>query len=48
VSQGPPRIEVFRRVSAGVWEYRDIREGTVQLSGGAVVDLAALYDGLPD
>ncbi len=48
VSQGPPRVEIFRRASAGVWEYRDLREGTVQLSSGAVIEIAALYDGLPD
>ena len=48
MSQGPPRIEIFRRASEGVWEYRDIREGTVKLSGGAIIDVAALYDGLPD
>lgn len=49
VSQGPPpRIEVFRRASGGAWEYREFREGSVQLASGAVLDLAALYDGLPE
>jgi len=48
VSQSPPRIEVFRRVAEGVWEYRDVREGTMQLAGGEVLDLAALYAGLPE
>lgn len=47
VSQSSPRIEIFRRASEEVWEYRDVREGTVQLSCGAILDLPALYDGLP-
>lgn len=48
VSQGPPRIEIFRRASPGAWEYRDVSAGTVQLTCGAVIDLAMLYDGLPE
>jgi hypothetical protein len=29
------------------WEYVDFTEGTVQLACGAVIDVAALYEGLP-
>lgn len=47
VSQDSPRIEVFRRSAEGVWEYRDVREGTLRLAGGEVLDLDALYAGLP-
>ncbi|HEX6642234.1 MAG TPA: Uma2 family endonuclease [Thermoanaerobaculia bacterium] len=46
VSQDP-RIEVFRRSPAGIWEYRDAREGVVTLMTGATLDLAALYADLP-
>lgn len=31
----------------GAWEYRDVTEGTLQLSSGATLEIAALYDGLP-
>jgi Uma2 family endonuclease len=48
VSQWPPRIELFRRLSSGSWEYRDVTEGQVQLLGGAMLDLAVLYRDLPD
>lgn len=48
VSQNAPRIEVFRRVGEGVWEYRDVREGEIRLVGGEVLDLVALYAGLPE
>jgi hypothetical protein len=48
VSQSEPRIERYRRLASGTWEYSDCTVGTVQLSSGAVVDLAQLYEGLPD
>lgn len=48
VSQSEPRIEHYRRLESGGWEYRDAREGTVRLASGAVLDLARLHDGLPD
>lgn len=42
-----PRIEVFRRLPSGNWEYRDVREGVVTLAAGATLDLAMLYADLP-
>ena len=48
VSQVEPRVERYRRLPSGTWEYSDVTEGTVQLSTGAVLDLAKLYDALPD
>lgn len=30
------------------WEYAEVQEGTLQLSTGAVLDLGALYENLPD
>lgn len=43
-----PRIEIYRRLPSGTWEYRDVREGTVTLASGATLDVAALYANLPD
>jgi hypothetical protein len=48
VSQAEARIERYRRLPTGGWEYVDVTEGTLQLSTGAVLDLASLYEGLPD
>jgi Uma2 family endonuclease len=48
VSQAESRIERYRRLASGAWEYSDVTEGTVQLSTGATIDLARLYEGLPD
>jgi len=48
VSQTQPRIESYRRLPSGAWEYRDTTEGTIQLATGPALDLAALYAGLPD
>lgn len=42
-----PRIEIYRRLSSGSWEYRDVREGAAQLASGATLDLAILYANLP-
>ncbi|HEY4640486.1 MAG TPA: hypothetical protein VII75_04015 [Thermoanaerobaculia bacterium] len=42
-----PRAEVYRRETAGSWEYIDVSEGVVQLATGPTSDLAALYGGLP-
>jgi Uma2 family endonuclease len=47
VSQNEPRVERYRRLPGGSWEYTDVTEGTVELSTGAVLDLARLYDDLP-
>ena len=48
VSQTEPRVERYRRLASGSWEYTDSTAGVVLLSTGAVIDLGALYDGLPD
>lgn len=47
VSQAEPRVERYRRLPSGAWEYSDATSGTVELTTGAVLDLAKLYDGLP-
>ena len=47
VSQNLPRIEIYRRLPSGAWEYRDATAGTVQLATGPILDLAALYADLP-
>jgi Uma2 family endonuclease len=48
VSQAPPRVEIFRRLPDGTWQYREVTSGTVQLSSGATLDLASMYADLPD
>ena len=48
VSQAHPRVEVYRRLESGAWEYRDATEGIVVLASGATIDLASLYADLPD
>ncbi len=47
VSQGAARVETYRRLPNGSWEYRDTQQGTVHLSCGAMLDLDALYADLP-
>lgn len=47
VSQSHPRIEVYRRLPSGAWEYRDITGGVAELTSGAKLDLASLYADLP-
>lgn len=47
VSQSHPRIEIYRRTGTSTWEYRDVTSGTLDLSTGARLDLAALYTDLP-
>lgn len=47
VSQTGPRIERYRRLPSGAWEYTDTTSGTLELSTGAVLDLVKLYDQLP-
>jgi Uma2 family endonuclease len=42
-----PRVEIYRRLSSGSWEYRDVREGIVTLAAGVTLDLSALYADLP-
>lgn len=48
VSQSHPRVEHYRRLATGGWEYHDATEGVVHLASGAVLDLARLYAQLPD
>jgi Uma2 family endonuclease len=48
VSQTHPRVETYRRLPSGTWEYNDVTEGKVQLHTGATLDLAALYADLPE
>jgi Uma2 family endonuclease len=47
VSQTEPRVERYRRLASGAWEYSDVTSGTVRLSTGATIDLAELYANLP-
>jgi Uma2 family endonuclease len=42
-----PRVEIYRRLPAGTWEYLDVREGVVTLATGPSLDLATLYESLP-
>ena len=48
VSQSHPRVEHYRRMATGGWEYHDVTEGVLRLASGAVLDLARLYAELPD
>ena len=48
VSQSHARVERYRRLATGGWEYHDVTDGTVQLVSGAVLDLARLYEQLPE
>lgn len=47
VSQSQPRVEHYRRLATGGWEYHDVTEGVVHLASGPVLDLAQLYAQLP-
>lgn len=47
VSQAEARVERYRRLPSGAWEYSDATSGIVQLSRGASLDLESLYEGLP-
>ena len=47
VSQTQPRIEWYRRLASGGWEYHEAMEGIVQLPSGVTLDLARLYADLP-
>jgi len=48
VTQQNPRIERYRRNADGGWQYWDAHEGTIELTTGAVLDIAALYRDLPE
>jgi Uma2 family endonuclease len=47
VSQSHARIECYRRLETGAWEYRDVTTGSVQLQCGGTLELASLYADLP-
>jgi Uma2 family endonuclease len=47
VSQDEARVERFRRLPGGSWEYTEATAGTVPLSTGAELDLDRLYQDLP-
>jgi Uma2 family endonuclease len=47
VSQAQPRVERYRRLDEGAWEYREFTTGRVEIEGGATLDLATLYAELP-
>lgn len=42
------RIERYRRLPSGTWEYSEATRGVVEVSTGAKLDLGLLYDGLPE
>jgi Uma2 family endonuclease len=46
VSQAP-RVEVYRRMPSGTWEYFEVREGVLKLASGPALDLTMLYSDLP-
>lgn len=46
-SQEEPRVENFRRLATGNWEYLDVHEGVVKLASGPMLDRAVLYADLP-
>jgi len=43
-----PRVEIYRRLASGSWEYLDVQEGVVKLVSGATLDLSILYANLPN
>ena len=47
VSQSHRRVERYRRLASGDWEFHDATEGRVQLLSGATLDLDQLYRDLP-
>ncbi len=48
VSQHSARVERYRRLPSGAWEYLDATTGTIDLITGSRLDLEDLYRGLPD
>lgn len=42
-----PRVEIYRRMPSGTWEYLEVEEGTIALASGATLDLAMVYADLP-
>lgn len=48
VSQDERRIERYRRNDSGTWEYLEVSEGQLELATGGALDIAKLYDDLPE
>lgn len=48
VDQSSPRLERYRRLESGAWEYSVHTAGQIALSTGAVIDLEWLYADLPE
>ncbi len=48
VDQFSPRVERYRRLAGGTWEYSVATEGRISLSTSAVIDIEWLYADLPD
>ncbi len=48
VSQSHRRVERYRRLASGDWEFHDATDGSVPLLSGASLDLSLLYADLPD
>lgn len=48
ISQSEPRVEWYRRLASGGWEYHQATAGIVQLPSGVTLDLARLYADLPE
>lgn len=48
VSQDAMRVERYRRLPTGGWEYTEQTQGTLQLATGAAIDLSSLFDALPE
>jgi Uma2 family endonuclease len=42
-----PRVEIYRRIASGNWEYLDVKEGIVKLASRVTLDLSVLYENLP-
>jgi Uma2 family endonuclease len=47
VSQVEQRVERYRRLPSGAWEYSDLTEGSLELSTGGALDLAKMCGDLP-
>jgi Uma2 family endonuclease len=48
VSQSHRRVERYRRLPSGDWEFHDATSGAVELRSGASLDLDLLYADLPE
>lgn len=49
VNQDTRRLERYRRLPGGSWDYVEVSgNGKLELITGAVIDLEALYAGIPE